>query len=79
MAAFLARLYRTVTDPTCSGGVTPFTDVSGSADDIACIFGLGITTGTSPTTYSPADYVTRKQMAAFLARTWRTPALLVAP
>jgi hypothetical protein len=79
MAAFLARLYRTVTDPTCSGGVTPFTDVSAYADDIACIFGLGITGGTSPTTYSPTDYVTRQQMAAFLARTWRTPALLVAP
>jgi S-layer family protein len=79
MAAFLARLYRKVTDPTCSGGTTPFTDVSATSfakDDIPCIFGLGITTGTTATTYSPDDFVTREQMAAFLGRLWRTPAVL---
>ena len=31
------------------------------------IYGLGITTGTTPTTYSPAANVTRAQMATFLA------------
>jgi S-layer homology domain len=80
MAAFLARLYRKVTDPACAGGTaTPFTDISATSfakDDIPCIFGLGITTGTTATTYSPDDFVTREQMAAFLGRLWRTPAVL---
>ena len=49
----------------------PFTD---TANDSFCpfvleLFTLGITTGTTPTTYSPADNVTRLQMAAFLSRT----------
>ena len=48
----------------------PFTDV---AADAFCplvleIFYLGITTGTTATTYSPSDNVTRLQMAAFLSR-----------
>jgi hypothetical protein len=48
----------------------PFTDV---AADSFCpfvleIFTLGITTGTSPTTYDPASSVSRLQMAAFLSR-----------
>ena len=77
MAAFLARLYRVVTDPTCSGGAHPFTDIKADSfakDDVSCIFGLEITTGTSATTYSPDDFVTREQIAAFLARVWRTEA-----
>src|SRR5215475_14126777 len=49
----------------------PFTDV---AADVFCpfvleIFYLGITTGTTPTTYDPASDVSRLQMAAFLSRT----------
>jgi hypothetical protein len=48
----------------------PFTD---TAADAFCpfvleIFTLGITTGTTATTFSPADNVTRLQMAAFLSR-----------
>ncbi len=48
----------------------PFTDV---AADSFCpavleIFTLGITTGTSPTTYDPTSNVNRLQMAAFLSR-----------
>ena len=48
----------------------PFTDVS---DATFCpfvleIFTLGITTGTSATTYSPNESVSRLQMAAFLSR-----------
>ncbi len=49
----------------------PSTDVpstSFAVADIACSYGLDITTGTSPTTYTPTGNVTRKQMAAFLAR-----------
>ena len=37
-------------------------------DDIDCIAYYGITDGTSSTTYSPDDPVTREQMALFLAR-----------
>ena len=49
----------------------PFTDV---AADSFCpfvleIFTLGITTGTTPTTYDPTSNVNHLQMAAFLSRT----------
>ena len=54
-----------------SGACGPFTD---TAADSFCpavleIFTLGITTGTTPTTFAPADNVTRLQMATFLSRT----------
>src|SRR5262249_14467114 len=53
------------------GNCGPFTDV---AADVFCpfvleIFYLGITTGTTTTTYDPAANVSRLQMAAFLSRT----------
>ena len=53
------------------GTCGPFTDV---APDSFCsfvleIFYLGITTGTTPTTFDPTANVTRVQMAAFLSRT----------
>ena len=73
MAAFVARLWRAL-GGVCRADATPFVDVlptSFALADIACIFGLGITTGTSLTTYDPAGYVTREQMAAFVARLWR--------
>ena len=73
LAAFLGRLWRAL-DNVCPTTPTGFTDVratSFAAADVRCIKALGITTGTSPTTYSPADNVTREQMAAFLARLWR--------
>ena len=49
----------------------PFTDV---AADVFCpfvleVFYIGITTGTTPTTYDPTSAVSRLQMAAFLSRT----------
>jgi hypothetical protein len=72
MASFLARLYRAVSGTNAPVVPVPFVDLgAGSAthwDDIARIYGLGVTTGTSPTTYSPSEHVTREQMAAFLAR-----------
>ena len=71
MASFLARLYKATTGTEAPITDTPFTDVattSSAYDDIGRIYGLGITTGTSPTTYSPANNVTRAQMASFLAR-----------
>jgi hypothetical protein len=72
MAAFLGRLFRSLGNP-CSSDPTPFDDIAGSfaAADIACIYALGVTTGTSPSTYAPDGLVTREQMAAFLGRLWR--------
>ena len=48
----------------------PFSDVSdaGFCPFVIEVFYLGITTGTSPTTYDPARAVSRLQMAAFLSR-----------
>jgi DNA-binding beta-propeller fold protein YncE len=52
------------------GACGPFTDVAadGFCPFVLEIFTLGITTGTSPTTYDPASSVSRLQMAAFLSR-----------
>jgi hypothetical protein len=61
---------------TCGGQTLtlPFTDVMGSIFfcQIAEIYFQGITLGTTPTTYSPTNNVTRDQMAAFLGRTLDT-------
>jgi hypothetical protein len=70
MAPVIARLYRTATEKACSSA-SPFGDVPPSSyayGDVGCIHLLGVTTGTSATTYSPGDVVTREQMAAFIAR-----------
>ena len=49
----------------------PFTDVAADAfcPFVLELFTLGITTGTTPTTYDPSSNVSRLQMAAFLSRT----------
>jgi hypothetical protein len=49
----------------------PFSDVSDAAfcPFVLEIFTLGITTGTTPTTYDPSSAASRLQMAAFLSRT----------
>jgi hypothetical protein len=49
----------------------PFTDVAGSPFfcQIATAYFSGLTSGTGATTYSPNDFVTREQMAAFTTRT----------
>jgi hypothetical protein len=49
----------------------PFTDIPTSGpthDAVGAIYGAGITGGTSATTYSPTNPVTREQMALFLHR-----------
>lgn len=53
------------------GSCGPFTDFTdaGFCPFVLEIFYLGITTGTTPTTYDPSSPVTRLQMAAFLSRT----------
>ncbi len=52
------------------GACGPFTDVAADAfcPFVLEVFYLGITTGTTPTTYDPASAVSRLQMAAFLSR-----------
>lgn len=66
MAAFLRRAFSipAAADPS------PFSDTTGTLfeADIAAIYEAGITVGTSETTYSPEDPVTRAQMATFIAR-----------
>jgi hypothetical protein len=58
---------------TCSGQTIdlPFNDVASSAFfcQIAAAFFSGLTNGTTATTYSPTNTVTREQMAAFITRT----------
>jgi hypothetical protein len=61
-------------DTGSCGGVTvtlPFTDVaaSGLFCQIAAAYFSGLTNGTTATTYSPTQTVTREQMAAFTTRT----------
>jgi hypothetical protein len=52
------------------GACGPFIDIldAGFCPFVLEIFYMGITTGTTATTYSPQDSVTRLQMAAFLSR-----------
>jgi hypothetical protein len=58
---------------TCNGAniALPFLDVAGSGFfcQIAEAYFSGLTNGTTPTTYSPGNNVTREQMAAFITRT----------
>jgi hypothetical protein len=68
-----SRLTRADTG-TCGGLMLtlPFIDVPGNNIFfcvIAQAFYTGLTNGTSATTYSPSDTVTREQMAAFITRT----------
>ena len=74
IASFMARFYRAISGTDAPIVETPFTDVptdSFAYDDVARIYGLGLTTGTSATTYSPERHMTREEMAAFLARYYR--------
>ena len=61
MASFLIRLWTDHLGEQCpSGVVVPFTDTGGTTHEanIECLFGLGITQGTSATTYGPGDPLT---------------------
>ena len=51
-----------------SHGFTDVPDSNTFHSDIDAIADVGVTTGCSPTTYCPKEYVTREQMAAFLNR-----------
>ncbi len=67
----VTHLARFTGSSTGGSGTAGFTDVPPGAfysEAVAWLKAEGITTGTSATTYSPDDVVTRGQMAAFLHR-----------
>jgi SpoIID/LytB domain protein len=72
MALFLTRLHALTGFEIPSGTSQGFTDIdafpAGTVTAINQLAQLGITTGTTATTYSPNNSVTREQMASFLAR-----------
>ena len=82
MALFLTRLYKAVSGDDADGGATPFVDLGaaqGGAETVTAVgqlYALGVTTGTSPTTYSPDRNVTREEMASFVARMYRVLAAM---
>jgi hypothetical protein len=61
-------------DGFCDGAPSnnPFTDIgaepAGTRAVILCLVATGLTTGTTPTTYTPGGTVTRRQMALFIQR-----------
>jgi len=72
MAIFLSRFAASSGIPLPGTVSTGFTDIGGLSGEaqnaISIVKSLGITSGTSATTFSPNDVVTREQMAAFLIR-----------
>ena len=72
MALYLTRFMNKAGYTLGSGADQSFTDISGYAADIQTAINqikqAGVTTGTTATTYSPADNVTREQMAMFIER-----------
>ena len=63
------------------GPAHPFTDVvrDWQQDPVSWMFNNDITTGTSPTTFSPDDLTTRGQIAAFLHRYKGSPVVVIDP
>lgn len=69
-AMTMTYIWKAMDSPDISGGAS-FTDVPGGADyakAVAWAVGMGITNGTSSTTFSPNDTCTRGQIATFLYR-----------
>ena len=75
VATLLARFHAVVTGSLAPVVATPFTDLDGGEavlwGDIGRIYGLGLTAGTSRTTFSPDACTTRQQMASFMASAYR--------
>jgi hypothetical protein len=74
MASLTVLSSRLRADTSSCGGATttlPFTDVMGNPFfcQIASAYFSGLTVGTSATTYSPTDPVSRQEIAAFITRT----------
>lgn len=72
MALFLTRLVEATGNPLPDGTPYGFVDIAGQTAEaqlaINQLAQLGITFGTSATTFSPDQPVTREQMASFVAR-----------
>ena len=72
MALYLTRLATAAGVTLGSGADQGFTDISGQSAEIQTAINqikqLGVTTGTTATTYSPDDNVTKEQMAMFVER-----------
>ena len=72
MALYLTRMLNKASFTLGSGADQGFTDISGESAAIQTAINqlkqAGVTTGTTATTYSPADNVTREQMAMFMGR-----------
>ena len=78
MALYLTRMASKAGHTLGSGADQGFTDISGYSAAIQTAINqikqLGVTTGTTATTYSPDDDVTQEQMAMFLERLLATTA-----
>lgn len=73
MATFLVRLWQDVLGRGCPDVDHPFEDVRSSsthAASIGCLYGLGITRATGPTTYGPSAHLKAWQISLFLMRLW---------
>ena len=72
VAAPLVRLWQALGRSCPQEGSMLFDDVGPEARaDVACLYALGITQGTTATTFSPDRSVTRAEMASLLIRLWR--------
>ena len=68
-ASFLVRLWRDILGGACPDGGHPFSDVDGVHEaDIACLFALGITKGTTRSTFGPYHALTVSQVSRFVVR-----------
>ena len=68
-AALTVKIYEAVTGNQAPSGDNPFTDTNDT--EIIKAFKLGITSGTTATTFSPDENLTREQAAAMLARVYK--------
>ena len=72
-ASVAVRLYEEWTGTTAPAPTSPFVDIAGtpSKTDIQKAAYLGITNGTSDTTFDPNTNITREQLAAMLTRVYK--------
>ena len=69
-AAVSVLLYETIAaSKAVPAGTNPFTDIN--EEYVLKAYNLGVTTGTSDTTFSPNDLLTREQAAAMLTRVYK--------
>ena len=73
VAAPLVRLWQVLDQECPTTAAAPFEDIDDPqvAADAGCLRGIGVTAGTTATTYSPERPVTRAEAASLLIRVWR--------